>query len=128
MGKLSGNVAGLFAPVTDLHTQPVNISWAEAVRISITQKQGATWLLVDPDIWIWPPRARDISQGILDERRKGRFNDKYNELLSAWVQVLIGSRERRVDVSVCAFNDADDAANPCFIIGSQTAFSHRHVT
>ena len=93
VGKLSGNVAGLFAPVTDLHTQPVNISWAEAVRISITQKQGATWLLVDPDIWIWPPRARDISQGILDERRKGRFNDKYNELLSAWVQVLIGSRE-----------------------------------
>ena len=117
----------LFAPITDEHPEVVDVSWAEAVHISIAQKHGATWLVIDPDIEIWPPRAREIAQDFLDERRKGRFNDKYNNLLDAWVKVLIGSGERRVDVSFRTFDDNDEAANPSFILGSQTAYSFRHV-
>lgn len=125
VGKLSGTVAGLFAPVTDEHPEPAKVSWAEAVRVSIVQKQGETWAVLDPDIWIWPPRAREVATDFLDERRKGRFNNRFNVLLDAWAQVLIGSGARRTDVEVRAYEEADAAANPVFKIGSQTAFAHR---
>jgi hypothetical protein len=128
VGKLSGTVAGLFAPRTDEHPQPAKVSWAEAVRVSIVQKQGETWAVLDPDIWIWPPRAREVATDFLDERRKGRFNNRFNVLLDAWAQVLIGSSARRTDVTVRAFEegpDRDAAANPTFVLGSQTAFARR---
>lgn len=98
---------------------------AEAVRVSIVQKHGETWLVLDPDIWIWPPRARDVATDFLDQRRKGRFNNKFNVLLDAWAQVLIGSSARRADVVVRAFEGEEAADNPTFRLGSQTAFAHR---
>lgn len=48
VGKLSGMVTGLFAPITDEHPEPAKVSWAEAVRVSIVQKQGETWAVLDP--------------------------------------------------------------------------------
>lgn len=125
VGKLSGDIAGMFAPVTDEHPKPAKISWAEAVRVSITQKQGEIWAVLDPDIWIWPPRAREVATDFMDQRRRGRFNNKYNTLLDAWVQVLIGSNERRTTVSLRAFDGAAGPANPAFELGSQTAFAYR---
>ncbi|KTW00851.1 SIR2 family protein [Sphingomonas sanguinis] len=125
VGRLSGTVNGLFAPITEEHPEPAKVSWAEAVRVSIVQKQGETWAVLDPDIWIWPPRAREVATDFLDQRRKGRFNNKFNVLLDAWVQALIGSGARRTDVVFQAFDGDDAAANPAFRIHSQTAFSQR---
>lgn len=125
VGRLSGTVNGLFAPITEEHPSPTKVSWAEAVRVSIVQKQGETWAVLDPDIWIWPPRAREVATDFLDQRRKGRFNNKFNVLLDAWVQALIGSGARRTDVIFQAFDGDDAAANPGFRINSQTAFSQR---
>ena len=125
VGKLSGTVSGLFAPRTDEHPEPAKVSWAEAVRVSIIQKQGETWAVLDPDIWVWPPRAREVATDFLDERRKGRFNNKFNVLLDAWAHVLVGTETRRTDVMVRAFEDEDAAANPAFVLGSQTAFARR---
>jgi len=125
VGKLSGSIAGLFAPVTDEHPEPTKVSWAEAVRVSITQKQGETWAVLDPAIWIWPPRAREVATDFMDQRRRGRFNNTYNALLDAWVQALIGSSERRAAVSLNAFGGIGDSANPTFELGSQTAFTYR---
>ena len=125
VGKLSGTVNGLFAPITDEHPEPATVSWAEALRVSIVQKQGETWAVLDPDIWVWPPRAREVATDFLDQRRKGRFNNRFNVLLDAWVQVLVGSGARRTDLTFQAFNDEDGAANPTFQINSQTAFAHR---
>lgn len=125
VGKLSGTISGLFAPVTDEHPEPQKVSWAEAVRVSIVQKHGETWLLLDPDIWVWPPRARDVATDFLDQRRKGRFNSKFNVLLDAWAQVLMGSSARRADVALRAFDGEEAADNPTFWLGAQTAFAHR---
>lgn len=125
VGKLSGTIAGLFAPTTEEHPEPAKVSWAEAVRVSIVQKQDDTWAVLDPDIWIWPPRAREVATDFLDQRRRGRFNNRFNVLLDAWVQVLIGSSARRTDIEVRAFEDEDLEANPVFRLGSQTAFAHR---
>jgi len=125
VGKLSGEIPGLFAPVTEEHPEQAKVFWAEAVRVSIAQKQGKTWAVLDPDIWVWPPRAREIATKYLDERRKGRLNSKFNLLLDAWVQGLIGSNARRTDVSISAFGTGDPANDPVFSIGSQTAFAYR---
>lgn len=127
VGKLSGTVSGLFAPRTDEHPEPAKVSWAEAVRVSIVQKQGETWAVLDPDIWVWPPRAREVATDFLDARRKGRFNNRFNVLLDAWAQVLIGTGTRRTDVVVRAFEEEEEdaAANPAFVLGSQTAFARR---
>jgi hypothetical protein len=124
-GKLSGDIVGLFAPVTDQYPEPAKLSWAEAVSVSITQKQGETWAVLEPDIWVWPPRGREVATEFMDGRRRGRFNNKYNVLLDAWVRVLIGSSERRTAVSLCAFDGAAGPANPAFELGSQTAFAFR---
>lgn len=87
VGKASGVVTGLFAPPIEGHAEPEEVSWTEAVRLSIDVKNGQTWLLVDPDIWIWPPRARELATEFMDERRKDRYNRKYNALLDAWIEV-----------------------------------------
>lgn len=127
VGKLSGTIAGLFAPVTDDHPEPAKVSWAEAVRVSIVQKHGATWAVLDPDIWIWPPRAREVATDFLGQRRKGRFNNRFDVLLDAWAHVLVGTGVRRADVTLHAYDDGhgDGATNPAFQVNSRTAFARR---
>jgi len=123
LGRLTGQVTGLFAPVDDDHPEPERIFWAEAARVSITQKNGANWLLVDPDIWIWPPRARPTAREFLDERRKDRLNAKFDRILTAWVKVLTGTAERGALVQLATFDDGDADTSPSFTISSRTAFS-----
>jgi len=125
VGKTSGIVPGLFSAVTDEHPQAEQVRWSEAARISIDMKNGAVWLLIDPDVWIWPPRARQDAIEFLDQRRRDRLNSKYNELLSAWVQIILGTGQRGVDVRLAAFDGSEDAGNPAFLIGSRTAFARR---
>ncbi|MCC6490527.1 MAG: SIR2 family protein [Candidatus Hydrogenedentes bacterium] len=124
-GRVDGNIDGLFTPVDELHPHPGRIAFAEAVRVSIEVKNGRTWMLLDPDIWIWPPRARESAQPFLNQRRKDRFNRKYNELLSAWIKVLLGEREDGSAVTLSAFAEGTAAENPSFGIGRITAYAWR---
>lgn len=125
VGKESGIITGLFAPVTEDHPTPEKVTWAEAVRVSVDCKDGKVWLLIDPDIWIWPPRARKIAANFMDQRRSDRYNKKYNELLDAWVRVILDTDKRDSEVSLSAFDHGSDTENPVFRIGSRTAFSRR---
>ncbi len=124
IGKPSGVIAGLFTPVDAEHPEPQRISWAEAVRISIDQRDGRTWLLLDPDVWIWPARARRVAEDFLDHRRADRFNRKYNALLSAWIKILLGTDDDAF-ISVSAFADETAPNNPSFTVGRQTAYARR---
>jgi len=115
VGKASGVIAGLFAPVDDEHPEPQRVTWAEAVRLSIDQRDGRTWLLLDPDIWIWPARARRYADDFLDKRRSDRFNRKYSALLSAWVTILLGNGG--IDpAKLRAFEWAEGPDNPSFVV------------
>ncbi len=128
VGKESGVITGLFAPVTEEHPIPEKVSWAEAVRVSVDYKDDKVWLLVDPDIWIWPPRARKIATNFMDQRRRDRFNKKYNDLLDAWVRIILDTHERDIEVFLSTFDQGGSSENPVFQIGSRTAFSRRQVT
>src|SRR5581483_2562883 len=94
VGMISGTVPGLIAPLTDDHPNPEKVTWAEAVRVSIDAKNGQRWLLLAPDIWIWPTRARKVAADFLDQRRGDRFNKMYNAILDAWVKILLSTDER----------------------------------
>jgi len=128
IGNESGEIVGLFTPVTNEFPYAQKVTWSEAVRVSIDQKDGKLWLLLDPDIWIWPPRARKSAVGFMNDRRRDRLNNVYNSLLDAWVQVILDTNERNVEVSVTAFDGEGSDENPAFCIGSRTAFSQRLIS
>ena len=125
VGKTSGQVQGMFTKPTPEKPRAEQVEWAEALRISVDQKGDQLWLLIDPDIWIWPPRARADARDFLDKRRRDRMNKKYNALLNAWVKIIFGTDERYSEKEVRPFPDGSDAENPRFRIGSRTAFSRR---
>ena len=125
VGYTSGKVPGKFTTPTPEKPQAQQVKWAEALRISVDQKGDQLWLLIDPDIWICPPRARTDARDFLDGRRRDRMNKKYNALLNAWVKIIFGTDERYSEKEVRPFPDGRDEENPRFQIGSRTAFSWR---
>lgn len=125
VGSISGTVPNVMTPVTADHPTAERVTWAEAVRISIDFRNGRLWLLLEPDIWIGPTRARKVAVDFLDARRGDRFNKKFNDLLDAWVHLVLGTPERNAEVSLPLFESGTGAENPYFLISSRTAFTRR---
>jgi hypothetical protein len=125
VGKYHGTVDGLFAPVTDEHPDRVKVTWAECVRISLDYKEGRLWLKLDPDVWIWPTRAREAAVKFLDKRRGNRFNSAYSQLLNSWIHIIFASDVRNIEIEVSAFDTGNDTSNPKFKLSSRTGFALR---
>lgn len=125
LGKLHGNVPGLFTATTEQGTKAEAVAWAEAVQLSIEEKDGRFWLLLDPDIWIWPPRERRNATEFLDRRRTDRFNNKYDKLLTAWCHTALNTSEINSEIEISPFAEGDEDENPRFRVHSRTAFSRR---
>lgn len=128
VGRYSGKIAGLFTEVTDEHPVQDQVSWAEAARVSLEVKNGRSWLQIDPDIWVWPPRARRDATPTLEKRRSNRYNKKFNALLDAWVRIIMGTDARDTLVSLKTYDEGDDVENPRFVVGTRTAFSKKGAT
>jgi hypothetical protein len=126
VGKTSGIVHGILTPLTEEHPVAERVSWAEAVRVSIDFKDGHLWLLLEPDIWIEPSHGRKVAVTFLDTRRGDRYNKKFNELLDAWIQIVLGMAERNTEVALQLFDNGTEAENPSFRISSRTAFTRRY--
>ena len=124
-GKISGRIPGLVAPADKQHPRSEPVEWAEAVQVSLDVKNKNLWVLLNPYIWIWPSRARKISTDFIRERRKYRFNDKFNDILGAWAQIILGTGERNSEVRVSAFPQGSEAENSSFCLNTRTAFSKR---
>jgi hypothetical protein len=127
VGSLFGSVGKLMTPATEEHPEPEPLFWAEALRLSLNWKAERPWLLVDPDVWIWPPRARELARDFLDGKRRGRFNKPYNDLVGAWIDTLFGARSEPTDLAVSLGVGSAGAEAATFKIGSQTGYSWRHV-
>ncbi len=126
VGKTSGVVAGIATPVTEDHPIAERVTWAEAVRVSLDFKDGHLWLLLEPDIWIEPSRARKLAVTFLDTRRGDRYNKRFNDLLDAWIQIVLGTAERNTEVTLPLFDAGTGVENPSFRISSRTAFTRRY--
>lgn len=126
VGKTSGVIDGLFTHVDEEHPNPEKIAWAEALRVSIGMVDGRCWLLIDPDIWIWPNRARKDVIDFLDKRSGDRYNDVYNALVDAWLTVLFGDDSKRnTQITFSTSAEGSPAEAPTFILGTRTAYSRR---
>lgn len=127
-GKVHGQIDGLFAPTDDHHPDPERVHWAEALRVSLDLRDGRYWLILDPDIWIWPSRARRVADDFMDKRRGDRYNKKYNQLLDAWVCLIAGTGARDAEVTVSTFAEGSAAENPSFSFRTRTSFSQRRAS
>ena len=125
VGRTGGFVSGLSTSPTPEFPKTERVRWSEALRITVTERNGQLWLLIHPDLWIWPPRARRDAQEFMDRRRRDRLNRKYNELLDAWIEVVLGPRRRGDVVEVSPFDTGDEIENPKFLIGRRTAYTRR---
>jgi len=125
VGQIAGTIAGLETSPTPDFPDPEPVHWAEALRLVVHESGDQLQLLVHPDIWIWPPRARRDAQDFMAHRRRGRFNQQYNQLLDAWLEVVLGPHKRRAEVEVSPFDSGAEPENPRFVLGTRTAYSRR---
>ena len=51
---IGGEIPRLFTIPTPEHPQAEQVRWAEALRLSVNERNGQLWLLFHPDLWIWP--------------------------------------------------------------------------
>lgn len=125
---VGGAIPGLATEVTDEYPNAEPVMWSEAVRIALDTRNGQHWLLISPDIWIWPRRARASARTFLDARRGKRFNDVHNRIVDAWVRVLAGTGERNAEVTLRSFNYGDEVENPPFRFRTRTAYTKKRTS
>ena len=126
-GKLWGTIPGLSVPETDWHDAAEKVDFAEALQFSLSIVEGQMWLLLRPDVWIWPPFARRYAVDWLDQRKKDRRNDVFDELLSAWVSVLLDDPDKGATVQISLHDGDASPSNPCFLLSSRTGYSLKEV-
>ena len=127
VGGLHGQIPGL---MTDINLeQPASepVYWAECIRLDLEEVNGSYWLLLKPDVWIWPKRARKQASTFLDGRMANRFNKIADSLLSAWISLLFPEAGKAADVDLKPFDGVTDAGHPHFTINVRTAFARRMV-
>lgn len=125
VGPTNGVVPGLSTPPTLEFPESKPVRWAEALAVTVDERDGQLWLLVHPDLWIWPSRSRRDARDFIAWRRRDRFNKKYNELLDAWLRLILGEHRPAAEVSLSPFGTGDDVENPRFVLSTRTAFSRR---
>jgi len=104
----------------------VQAQWAEAVTIRLEERAGAWYFLLEPAIWISPLSMREQAAGFLRTRVLKRYNRQANDILDAWIAILLGDSTTSSEVTVDAFADGDHSAK--FKITKRTAYSGRAVT
>lgn len=125
VGKTTGQIAGLFTLVDEENPEPEKVFWAEALRVSIQIMDGRSWLLLDPDIWIWPTRARPLAADFLDKRRGDRYNKLYNDILDGWLSMLLDDHDRKAAFTVAAYDGGSSGETPVFSLLPRTAYTRR---
>lgn len=126
-GAIHGQVGTQKTVLTEEHPIAEQIYWAEALQLDLQQIGGRSYLLLRPDIFIWPVWARQEATPFLDQRRGGRFNMQANTLLDAWIQVLLPAVVRGANHDLFTFDGPEGPGNPKFTINARTTFSRRPV-
>jgi len=124
-GPVHGHVSGMKTKPTPEHPIPEPLYWAECVHLDLQQIEGQNRLLLKPDVWIWPKWARRDAIEFLDRRCGGRFNPKADNILSAWITLLLPGERRGTDHRIMTFDGAAGPGNPTFVLNDRTAFSRK---
>jgi NAD-dependent SIR2 family protein deacetylase len=101
-----------------------NLEWAEAAWIRLEYRLGRLWLLIEPTIWVEPTLDDQVfaeTREFIRKRLAGRFNQKWNEMIDAWSQIITNG-EQQTEIRAFGIGDGVDAT---FVVSSITAFSWR---
>lgn len=113
-GVSEGNLVGKLAD---------NVFWAEACEIRLEIRNSHLWLMLKPTIWIKPDDQRKNYVEFLKKRRAHRYNMAANNILDAWIKILLGNQ---VTGEISELKCYDDSEYPVtFKINSRTAYSKR---
>ena len=123
VGKPSGIVPGLFSQATE-ERRSQQVQWAECLRLSIEIKNDQLWLLLEPDVWIWPQDSRRDARTFLGSRRGKRYNKQHSELLDAWTEIIFDGIDDN-EGTFRPFSNGNTAENPAFRLGRKAAFTKR---
>lgn len=110
-GVVNGQVFGL-----------KDVYWAEAVSLKVEERNGHLWLLLQPDIWISPNKMREEVTDFLYNKKIRRYNKQTFEILSAWIEILLGGLGKG-DANITAYKGTGHPAQ--FQISMRSAFSRR---
>lgn len=123
VGKTFGFIPGLRLPANDELPAVEKVGFAEAVHLSLSYADDRLWMVLKPDVWIFPSRARQHARSFLDSRKAPRQNDKLDRILSAWVEILSDQAGRNTLVSISPFDGEVGYLNPEFEFSTQTGFA-----
>lgn len=123
----------LKAALVDRYNNPVMISgivprsqdvkWSEAVSVKLEIRNGKFWLILRPTIWIEPQAERQNHIEFIKKRTKSRYNKITDDILTAWIKILLGSNSKAETVEVSCYTDTDYPA--VFKVNTRTAFSRK---
>lgn len=100
-----------------------DVTWAEAVSISLVERNGSLWLMLKPDIWIRPLKRRSEARDFLRQHNIRRYNNTAYRLLDAWIGVLLGRVGTGSSVNISFSPGSKYQAE--FEVGTRTAYSMR---
>jgi hypothetical protein len=98
---------GSEANITGVVPKLRDVTWAEAISIRLERRNGQSWLMIRPEIWIKPLSAREQAFDFLSSKRKTRYNPQSNAILDAWVELLLNGQSRTEEVAGKGFAAAD---------------------
>lgn len=99
-----------------------DVYWAEAVSLRVEERSGQLWLMLQPDVWISPNKMREEATDFLYKKKLRRYNKQASEVLSAWIEILLGGVGKG-DASVVAYKGTEHPAE--FKISMRSAFSRK---
>ncbi|HEY0938450.1 MAG TPA: SIR2 family protein, partial [Steroidobacter sp.] len=114
---------GSLAPISGKVFGLQDVYWAESVSMRIEERNGTLWLMLRPDVWISPLKERENAEDFLRARKLKRYNSQAFQVLSAWIQILLGNIGQGQSVTITAFPASDYSAK--FEISTRTAYSRR---
>lgn len=98
-----------------------NVSWCEAIEISLESRNDKLWLALKPTIWVEPREERQNHSEALKNALKFRYNKQSSALLNAWITVIFQNQKTNSDVVISAYSDEEFPVQ--FTINTRTAFS-----
>ena len=101
-----------------------NTFWAEALKMKVERRDEKWWLLIEPDIWVYPLSEREEVVDFLSHKRSKRYNVQAFNILNAWIQLLCGfvGHSEKTIIATCYGNTNYPAQ---FSLNTRTAYSRR---
>jgi hypothetical protein len=100
------------------------VNWAEAVSIRVEYRFGRLWMLLEPTVWFGKTASNDeryVCGDFVRERQAPRYNRVADEVLTAWLQVLLPGDG---DIEIRALNN-QPGIEARFMLSRRTAFARR---